>query len=467
MPLEPSDSLALPAACYAIATPSAARAPRLRAFNDTLADELSLESDGEEALAARYSGLRVPDGLTPLALAYAGHQFGHFVPQLGDGRAILLGTATREDGARFDVQLKGAGRTPFSRRGDGRSSLGPVVREFLLSEAMHALGVPTTRALAAVETGETVLREDELPGAILTRVASSHVRVGTFEFFAARRMHTELEAILDFAIARHHPDLVGAPGRAIAFFERVCEATMRLVARWMSVGFIHGVMNTDNTTVSGETLDYGPCAFMDTFRWDKVYSSIDQRGRYRYSAQPQIAAWNLAVLGSTLMPLAGEGAEAAVDRVLDTLEARFERAWLEAFAPKLGLLEPSADDHALIRGWLDHLEAEGLDFTNSFRTLDPASGEGSAFHEAWRARLLSQAAPDEDVRALMRAHNPALIPRNHLVERAITSAREGDWSVFERLRSAWERPFEDQPDAADLTRPPEPHEIVYRTFCGT
>ena len=248
MPLEPSDSLALPAACYALATPSAARAPRLRAFNDALAAELGLERDGEEALAARYSGLRVPDGLTPLALAYAGHQFGHGA-QLGDGRAILLGTATREDGARFDVQLKGAGRTPFSRRGDGRSSLGPVVREFLLSEAMHALGVPTTRALAAVETGETVLREDELPGAILTRVASSHVRVGTFEFFAARRMHTELEAILDFAIARHHPDLVGAPGRAIAFFERVCEATMRLVARWMSVGFIHGGMNTDNTTV--------------------------------------------------------------------------------------------------------------------------------------------------------------------------------------------------------------------------
>lgn len=470
MPLVPSDYLTLPTNLYQAAAPSAGREPVLRAFNHPLADALAIETTGDDERARLFGGLDVPEGLTPVSLAYAGHQFGHFVPQLGDGRAIVIGTAASAAGPRFDVQLKGAGRTPFSRNGDGRSSLGPVVREYLVSEAMHALGVPTTRALAAVTTGETVLREDRLPGAILTRVATSHIRVGTFEFLAARGMHDDLMALVDHAIARHDPDLADAPDRTLRFFERVVERTVQLVARWMGLGFIHGVMNTDNTAVSGETLDYGPCAFMDTFRWDQVYSSIDHRGRYRYRAQPSIAAWNLSILAGTLVPLIDDDeskAIAALEAVLDTLEGRFQAAWVGVFGPKLGLGTPEAADADLARDWLDHLEAQSLDFTNAFRGLDPEGTEDSAFHRAWRERLAVQGDAPDAVRARMREHNPAFIPRNHLVERAIQATLREDWSVFEQLHTLWQRPFDEQPGNEAFREPPAPKEIVHQTFCGT
>jgi len=462
----------LPAEFYEETDPAAPPAPRLIAFNEELAAELGIErGDAPDAqLAVLFSGGALPDGARPIATVYAGHQFGHPVPRLGDGRAILLGEVVGPDGRRRDVQLKGAGRTAYSRGGDGRSPLGPVLREYLVSEAMHALGVPTTRALAAVATGEMVLRDRSLPGAVFTRVAASHLRVGTFEYFAARGQVDALRALLDYAIARHDPDLAGDDDRAFAFFQRVADRTLALVARWWGVGFIHGVMNTDNTAVSGETIDYGPCAFMDAFRFDEVFSSIDRFGRYRFENQGPIAMWNLSVLASCLLPLVdGDEARAVarLEEALAELEGAFRAHWLAVMAPKLGIAEPEAADAALAEAFLERLQEEELDYTNAFRALPGELDVRGPFHDRWRERLAREGRPREEVVARMERANPVVIPRNHQVERAIADARMGDLDHFHALRAALRAPYTDDPALAPFKAPPAPDEVVERTFCGT
>ncbi|MCR0983249.1 protein adenylyltransferase SelO [Roseomonas populi] len=462
--------------------PTPVAAPRLLRLNAALARRLGLdpaELASPEGVAV-LAGNHVPEGAEPLAAAYAGHQFGNFVPQLGDGRAILLGEVVAPDGARFDVQLKGSGPTPFSRRGDGRAALGPVLREYLVSEAMAALGLPTTRALAAVATGEEVYRETVLPGAVLTRVASSHIRVGTFAYFAARGDVEGLKVLADHAIARHYPDLVGVPDPYRALLDGVIARQAALVARWMHIGFIHGVMNTDNTSISGETIDYGPCAFMDAYDPATVFSSIDQFGRYAYGNQPRIMQWNLARLAEALLPLLGETEEAALASANEALAGfapAFEGAYLEGLRAKIGLPGGSAGDVALAGELLKAMAENRADFTLTFRRLcgavegddsarglfaDPAAFD--AWAARWRARL-GEAGGDPAARAAaMRAVNPAVIPRNHLVEGALAAAYAGDMGPFEALLESTARPYEDQP-GADL--PPAAAEEPYVTFCGT
>jgi len=462
----------LPERFYARLDPAPVKAPKLIALNRVLAERLGLDPDwlsGPSGLAM-LAGNTMPDGATPLAQAYAGHQFGGWVPTLGDGRAILVGEVVAPDGARFDIQLKGAGRTPFSRRGDGRAWLGPVLREYIVSEAMAALGLPTTRALAAVLTGERVVRDGfARPGAILTRVAASHVRVGTFQYFAARGDEDALRALTDHVIARHYPQADGPLGLLVS----VVEAQARLVAGWMSFGFIHGVMNTDNMAVSGETIDYGPCAFMDAYHPKKVFSSIDQFGRYAYANQPQIAAWNLAQLASCLLPLIGEGEEAIeiATEAMNAFVPTFQEAWLARMGAKIGLTTPHADDRALIESLLSRMAVEGADFTRTFRGLitgkardeftDPAAFDTWA--PDWQARIAGEADP----KAVMAAANPVRIPRNHRIEQAIVAAVDDDFAPFERLHRALASPYEPDADLADLEAAPWPEEIVSRTFCGT
>jgi len=450
-------------------------APTLLAWNGPLANELGLDvSVGEAQLARIFSGAETLPGMQPLALAYAGHQFGHFVPQLGDGRAALLGEAVTADGRRVDLQLKGSGPTPFSRGGDGRSALGPVLREYVVSEAMHALGVPTTRALAAVATGRQVLREDVQPGAVFTRVASSHLRVGSFEFLAARGDSDALRNLLDYAIDRHYPDAAAAERPAVAFLKAVADRQAALVARWMSVGFIHGVMNTDNTSISGETLDYGPCAFMDEYRHDKVFSSIDRHGRYAYSNQAPIAQWNLARLAECLLVIEDrqdhrEVFESIVMAFLD----RYEDEYLGLMRAKLGFAEARPEDASLVRDFLDLLEAGELDYTLSFRRLaetlasDAPSGFGD-FTARWRKRLAEEGTPADSAVARMNSVNPLFIPRNHRIEEAIRSAVEdGDLAIFRDLNVVLANPFEAQAGYERYAEPPAPSERVTRTFCGT
>jgi len=470
--------------------PLPVESPRLIAFNAELADRIGLKlADPADAeLAALFSGNRLPEDVRPVAMAYAGHQFGNFVPQLGDGRAVLLGELRDGEGRLHDVHLKGAGATPFSRGGDGRSALGPVIREYLVSEAMHALGVPTTRALAAVTTGEFVHREEPRPGGILARVARSHVRVGTFQYFAARGDLDSLKRLVDHVIERLYPEAAKADRPVEAMLTAVVEAQARLVARWLSLGFVHGVMNTDNMSIAGETIDYGPCAFMEAFDPMAVWSSIDRRGRYAYSNQPPIAQWNLARLAETLLPLIDPDNEsAAIERATELLQgfaAAFESAWLDGMRAKLGLTRPGADDGALIQALLDAMQAAEADFTLTFRHLADVvedAGGGEDFEAAmkrphalddwlprWRARLASESADPEEVAERLRATNPAVIPRNHLVEAAIRAAEdEDDFSVFERLHRAWRRPFAPAPENADLMRPAQAKERVTVTFCGT
>lgn len=459
----------LPEAFYARQRPEPVRAPRLVAWNRDLAAVLGMPDEAGPDLAQVFAGNVLPDGAAPIAQLYAGHQFGHFNPQLGDGRAVLLGEVVGADGIRRDIQLKGSGRTPFSRSGDGRAWLGPVLREYVVSEAMHGLGIPTTRALAAVETGQEVIRERPLPGAVLTRVAQSHLRVGTFQIFAARGDMGSLKQLTDYAIARHYPQADGPMG----LLRAVRDGQADLIAAWMSVGFIHGVMNTDNCTISGETIDYGPCAFMDSYHPNTVYSSIDQFGRYAYANQPQIAVWNLAQLATALiqqMPdreAAAEEATGIVHAMPDLIEA----AWLRRFAAKLGIASPQEGDKEMI-GDLLALMAQGqADFTNTFRALgtgaardqftDPAGFD--AWEKGWQARLDGAA----DSGAVLAAANPAFIPRNHRIEAMIEAAVAGDYGPFERLMMVLARPFDDQPEAADLKRPPLPAEAVQATFCGT
>lgn len=479
----------LPERFYARVSPAKVHEPRVVKVNRALTELLGLDHDrlASPEGASVLAGNAIPDGAEPIALAYAGHQFGGFVRQLGDGRAILLGEIVGTDGGRRDVQLKGAGRTPFSRGGDGKAALGPVLREYVVSEAMAALGVPTTRALAAVTTGEPVARETLLPGAVLTRVAASHLRVGTFEFFAARGDVEALALLVEYARARHYPDVPAGEGAARGLFERVVSAQANLVARWLGLGFVHGVMNTDNTSISGETIDYGPCAFLDQYDPHRTFSSIDQGGRYRFESQPLVAQWNLARLAEALLPLFAEGEEQAVQAAterLDRFGAVFAAAYARVMRAKLGLTKEEDGDAALAAELLERMATSRVDFTLFFRRLcasaaDPAADEALAalwdepgalrdWAEAWRARLAREDASPESRAAAMRRANPAFIPRNHRVEEAIAAAvADADFGPFEILVNVLERPYEDQPDFAYLAEPPGPEQHGYRTFCGT
>lgn len=478
----------LPEACRTPSAPTAVRAPALIALNESLAAELNLDLAAHplSAWAEFFAGNRLATEVTPLALAYAGHQFGHFSPQLGDGRAILLGEVTDRHGQRRDVQLKGAGRTPYSRGGDGRAALGPVLREYLVSEAMHALGIPTTRSLAAVTTGDPVIREGVKPGAIVTRVAQSHIRVGTFEYFAAREDQTTLGRLLAAMIDRHYPALAGHPTPALALLEAVAERQSRLVAQWLGVGFVHGVMNTDNMTISGETIDFGPCAFMDHYDPTMVLSAIDRGGRYAYDQQSRIVAWNLARLAEALLPLIDASTERAVTRamaILSTCEARAAADWLQVFGAKFGLADPTASDRALMETFLDLLAAHQVDFTQAFRALsalapleantDPLCGLFKApaapqlWLTQWRHRLAQTGVPQEEITRRMRQSNPWVIPRNHRIEAAIVAAEQGDFGAFERLHQALRHPYEERSEYRDYTHAPAEYERVLATFCGT
>jgi uncharacterized protein YdiU (UPF0061 family) len=461
----------LPAHLYSRQAPVPVTAPVLLAFNDALAHELGIETDRDVGeLASIFAGNRLPEGAAPLAQAYAGHQFGGFNPQLGDGRAILLGEVVDRAGNRRDIQIKGAGRTPYSRMGDGRAWLGPVLREYLLSEAMHAMGIPTTRALAAVATGEDVYRDTALPGATLARVAASHIRVGTFQYFAARQDIAALRALYDHTRARHFPD-AGSPGEML---DQMIAAQADLVAAWMSVGFIHGVMNTDNTALSGETIDYGPAAFMDTYHPVTVYSSIDRHGRYSYDNQARIIVWNVAQLAGALVPLMPDqdAAIAAFTETVNAMPDRVEAARLRRFAAKIGIAEMRDGDAALIDELLALMVAGSADFTNTFRDL--AHGDARAHfpdpagYDRWYARWQARIATERDAKTRMLAANPALIPRNHRVESMIAAAVAGDMDPFHRLLSALSAPFDDPaPENRDLAAPPQPQEVVRETFCGT
>jgi uncharacterized protein YdiU (UPF0061 family) len=471
----------LPEAFYVRLNPVPVRAPKLVIFNEALARALGLNPDAikGDAGAALFSGNQIPEGAEPLAQAYAGHQFGSFT-MLGDGRAILLGEQLTPQGERFDIQFKGSGKTPFSRNGDGRAALGPMLREYIISEALHALDIPTTRSLAVVTTGEPVLRETHLQGAVLTRTAASHIRVGTFEYAAARGNPGETGTLADYTIDRHFPDLTESENPYLALLRAVMERQASLVARWLMVGFIHGVMNTDNMVLCGETIDYGPCAFMDAYDPNTVFSSIDHSGRYAYGRQPQIAQWNLARFAETLLPLIDEDRQKAVSMASEAIagfQDTFRQYWLKGMRAKLGILNEEADDNALVEDLLDGMHRQGADFTNTFRDLSSGSlPEASVFRapdfkqwfERWRARLKRQPDSWEASRQLMNAHNPAVIPRNHRVEEALAAAVErADFSVMQKLLNVLSQPYQDPPEQAGYHQPPPPSAQPYRTFCGT
>ncbi|MEM6388907.1 MAG: YdiU family protein [Pseudomonadota bacterium] len=466
----------LPERFFTRQAPEPVPAPELLVFNDALAQELGLDLTEGTDLAGLFSGNTPLVGAAPLAQVYAGHQFGGWVPQLGDGRAVLLGEVINTSGERRDIQLKGAGRTPYSRAGDGRAWLGPVLREYLMSEAMAALGVPTTRALAAVATGEQVLREDgPLPGAILTRVAASHIRVGTFQYFAARGDTEALAALTEHALARHYPGADGPRG----LLQSVVARQAALIARWMALGFIHGVMNTDNCAISGETIDYGPCAFMDSYAAGRVFSSIDQFGRYAYANQPQIAVWNLAQLGSAMIPLMPDQEAAIADFTEDVngFSAQFEQAWHSALCAKLGLDGARKEDVAMAFELLTLMQAGQADFTRVFRGLSEATErardeflnreEVDGWLRRWQERLQADGGSLEAAQAGMRAVNPAVIARTHRIEAAIAAAVAGDMAPFQRLSQALSTPFALSEEHADLALAPSQDEAVTRTFCGT
>lgn len=476
----------LPERFHRPAKPTVAAEPKLIRVNRELAQALGLdiEAADDERLAAIFSGRVIPVGAEPIAQAYAGHQFGHFNPQLGDGRALLLGEIIGHDGNRYDIQLKGSGPTAFSRNGDGLAALGPVLREYIVSEAFAALGVPSTRALAAVSTGRIVRRDVPLPGAVLTRVAASHIRVGTFQYFAAQGDDAGVRQLADHVIARHYPTAREAENPYLMLLQEIAAAQARLIAQWLSIGFIHGVMNTDNMAVSGETIDFGPCAFLDEYDPRKVFSSIDQRGRYAYANQPGIGQWNIARLAECLLPLLHADEEQAVDAANSVLEAfgdLFQAAWLQRFQDKLGLSGESVGDRALISDFLALMEQGEADFTLTFRALSKLAGGADVetlvqqFHQPvdlsdwltrWHVRLEDGRTPIER-QAAMEAVNPALIARNHRIEEAIAAAVYGDFSYFHRLVDALSSPFAETPQEADLRLPPKPEERVTRTFCGT
>jgi len=460
--------------------PVPVRAPEIAVLNLPLAEELGLDADallggeGAQVLA----GNRLPPGAKPLAQAYAGHQFGYFTV-LGDGRAILLGEQVAPRGERYDIQLKGAGRTPYSRGGDGRAALGPMLREYIVSEAMHALGIPTTRSLAVVLTGEAVIREDLLPGAVLVRVAKSHIRVGTFEYAAQSGSAQDLRALADYAIRRHFPELSGRKDRYLLMLRGVIRRQAELIARWQLVGFVHGVMNTDNMAISGETIDYGPCAFLDVYDPAAVFSSIDREGRYAYENQPGIAQWNLARFAETLLPLLDEDREKAVSLAQEAVTgfAKLYRAfWLSGMREKLGLFNEEPGDEALANELLSLMHRHAADYTNTFLALtfgnakEGALFESSAFQsweKKWRQRLQRQEEGEEQVRDRMKNANPAVIPRNHRVEEALKAAGQGNFSKLSQLMGALAKPYAHLPEQRAFAAPPPPSTEKYVTFCGT
>ena len=477
----------LPQTFHRPARPAAARAPKLIRFNQALAEELGLDLEGadEARLAQLFGGQVIPVGAEPLAQAYAGHQFGQFNPQLGDGRALLLGEVVDRNGQRRDIQLKGSGPTAFSRNGDGMAALGPVLREYIVSEAFAALGVPATRALAAVSTGEQVMRETIMPGAVFTRVAASHIRVGTFQFFAAQGDEQAVQTLAEHVIDRHYPEARNAENPYLAMLTLVAERQARLIAGWLSIGFIHGVMNTDNMAISGETIDFGPCAFLDEYDPRKVFSSIDQRGRYAYANQPGIGQWNIARFAECLLPLLDADEDKAIEAANAVLKAFgdvFQAAWLDLFKSKLGVTGEDIDDRGLVTDFLELLHQGEADFTLSFRTLSKVAGGAgdetladlftvsppglSAWLMRWRARI-DDGRTFGERQAAMEAVNPALIARNHRIEEAIAAAIYGDYSFFHRLVDALATPYVEDPETADLRVPPTPEERVTRTFCGT
>lgn len=467
---------------YEKLNPTPVSSPSLIAVNDSLAGLLGIDPDslrsehGIQVLA----GNHIADGSEPIAMAYAGHQFGNWVPQLGDGRAILLGETLATDGQRYDLQLKGAGRTPFSRGGDGRNWIGPVLREYVVSEAMAALGVPTTRALAAVTTGDSVLRETgPMPGAILTRVARSHIRVGTFQYFAARQNNEAIEQLMHHVIDRHYPQLRDADNPALALLAAVIDAQANLIAHWQSVGFIHGVMNTDNCSISGDTIDYGPCAFMDTFSADQVFSSIDRGARYAYQNQPRIAQWNLVNLAQCLLTFMHDDQEEAVamaQAAINEFDERFVHYYLIRMRAKIGLLDEQDDDLALISSLMDLMARHKLDFTQTFRQLahrapDDPFAPGGDLHDwqlRWSQRIDNCAIPLSESQRTMQLTNPAIIARNHQVEAMIEQAvNEQDFSAFHALLKAVATPFEREHDGGPFAAAPTEQERVTQTFCGT
>ncbi|MGD8838227.1 MAG: YdiU family protein [Gammaproteobacteria bacterium] len=459
--------------------------PALIRINRPLANKLGIDPEWLESEQGVnvVAGNRIPEGADPIATVYAGHQFGSWNPRLGDGRAILLGEVIGSDGERYDLQLKGSGITPFSRMGDGRAPLGPVIREYLVSEAMAALGVPTSRTLAAVTTGESVFRETRLDGSVLLRVAKSHIRIGTLQYFASKQDIDALRQLVDHVIARHYPDAAEADNPVRAMFEQVLVRQAELIARWQTLGFIHGVMNTDNMLLSGETIDYGPCAFMDAYDSAAVYSSIDHGGRYAYRNQPGIAHWNLACLAQTLLPLLAEDEEKATgiaQTALDGFPELYAEAYFGRLREKFGLAATEAGDADLIQDFLDLMESGRIDFTLAFRRLADLAGEVSeidalfdfpesfaAWLARWRERCGRDSIDADERHRRMTAVNPAFIARNHLVEEAIARAYEGDFASFDRLLERLGKPFDYSPEDALLATPPRPEQIVQQTFCGT
>jgi uncharacterized protein YdiU (UPF0061 family) len=477
----------LPARFYARVEPAKVPDPQVVVFNRALANELGLDPDMDTRQgAALFSGNELAEDSTPIAMAYAGHQFGQFVPQLGDGRALLLGEKRDRFGVLRDVQLKGSGRTPFSRGGDGKAALGPMLREYLISEAMHALGIPTTRSLAVVATGEQVYRQDILPGAVLTRVAASHIRVGTFQYFASRGDVEALKELLAYVMARHYPEAATAEVPALAVLAAVTQRQAMLIADWMRVGFIHGVMNTDNMALSGETIDYGPCAFMDQYDPNTVFSSIDLGGRYSYTNQPGIAQWNLARFAETLLPLIDADLDKAVALATPIIEGfveQFELRFLEHMRRKIGLVSAEEGDAELISRLLAAMQKSKADFTLTFsgitRAASTPGGESSlrelfqdraeidTWLNDWRARLARDPQSAEQRAQTLRLANPEFIPRNHRVEAALQAATAGDLQPFHELLAILQRPYEHQPGHEEYRLPAPPSEVPYRTFCGT
>ena len=475
----------LPERFYARQAPVPVANPALIRVNQRLAQGLGIDPqwlESEEGVNT-IAGNHVPSGADPIATVYAGHQFGSWNPRLGDGRAILLGEVIGSDGERYDIQLKGSGITPFSRSGDGRAPLGPVLREYLVSEAMAALGIPTSRTLAAVTTGEPVYREQRLDGGVLVRVAKSHIRIDTLQYFASIQDQDALKLLIDHVIARHYPEAADSANPALAMFEGVMEKQAGLIARWQAIGFIHGVMNTDNMLLSGETIDFGPCAFMDGYDSTAVYSSIDHGSRYAYRNQPAIAHWNLACLVQTLLPFLDEDQDTAVElaqAALDTFPDRYVEAWFTNLRDKFGLASEEDEDKTLVQDFLDLLESGQHDFTLAFRRLSELAYEGDDVSELfdfpesfdhwlsrWRERCAREAGDAKRRQQRMMAVNPAFIARNHLVERAISEAYDGDFGFFHRLLERVENPFEYSTDDAELALPPTPEQVVQQTFCGT
>ncbi|SMF83913.1 Uncharacterized conserved protein YdiU, UPF0061 family [Paenibacillus uliginis N3/975] len=471
----------LPNSFFTRQSPTPVRSPKLILLNDSLATSLGLNIQALKSKdgTAVFAGNQIPDGALPLAQAYAGHQFGYFT-MLGDGRALLLGEQITPLSERVDIQLKGSGRTPYSRRGDGRAALGPMLREYIISEAMHVLGIATTRSLAVVTTGESVIRETDLPGAILTRVAASHLRVGTFQYVSNWGTAQDVRTLADYTLQRHFPEVDPDEHRYLFLLQQVIKRQAELIAKWQLVGFIHGVMNTDNMALSGETIDYGPCAFMDAYDPATVFSSIDQQGRYAYGNQPNIAAWNLARFAETLLPLLHEDKAQAIKLAEDAISEfsdLYHHHWLAGMRAKLGIFNEELQDESLIKDLLGMMQKNRADYTNTFRALTfdkledtglSGTAEFAQWHELWQARLGRQQEPKDSSHQLMRSSNPAIIPRNHRVEEALEAAvlRE-DYSVMERLLDVLSRPYAHSPEQADYSTLPEPSNCSYRTFCGT